>query len=95
MLGNKERIKVRMKGIKRVEKLVENETTKLEDLINNFILNELDFTEHVIDIKIIENGKNVTSGIFYAKEGTWEREQIYYAAYIYVGGIQHIQEKKK
>lgn len=95
MLGNKERIKVRMSGIKRVKKVVENETTKLEDLINNFILNELDFTEHVIDIKIIENGKNVTSGIFYAKEGTWEREQIYYAAYIYVGGIQHIQEKKK
>lgn len=95
MLGNKERIKVRMSGIKRVKKVVENETTKLEDLINNFILNELDFTEHVIDIKIIENGKNVTSGIFYTKEGTWEREQIYYAAYIYVGGIQHIQEKKK
>ena len=78
MLGNKERIRVRMKGIKRVKKVVENETTKLEDLINNFILNELDFTEHVIDIKIIENEKNAN-----------------YAAYIYVGGIQHIQEKRK
>mgnify|MGYP000935402733 CR=1 FL=1 len=95
MLGNKERIKARMRGIKRVKKVVENETTKLEDLINNFILNELDFTEHVMDIKIIENEKNVTSGIFYTKEGTWTREQIYYTAYIYVGGIQHLQEKKK
>lgn len=95
MLGNKERKIIRMKGIKRVKKVVENETTKLEDLINNFILNELDFTEHVIDIKIIENEKNVTSGICYAEEGTWTREQIYHAAYIYVGGIQHIQEKRK
>jgi len=95
MLGNKERIRVRMSGVKRVKKVVENETTKLEDLINNFILNELDFTEHVMDIKIIENEKNVTSGFLYGKEGTWAKEQIYYAAYIYVGGIQHLQEKKK
>ena len=58
---------------------------KLEDLINDFIMS-LEFSEHVLDIKVIENKRFEETGIYYSKEGNWKREEIYYAAYICVGG---------
>ena len=37
-------------------------------------------------VKIEENKRFEETGIYYSKEGTWKREQIYNAAYICVGG---------
>lgn len=79
------RIRIKVTGIKRIVKIKENKDEKLEDLINDFIMS-LEFSEYVLDIKVIENKRFEETGIYYSKEGTWKREEIYYAAYICVGG---------
>ena len=79
------RIRIKVTGIKRIVKIEENKDEKLEDLINDFIMS-LEFSEYVIDIKVIENRRFEETGIYYSKERTWKREEIYYAAYICVGG---------
>lgn len=79
------RIRIKVTGIKRIVKIEENKDEKLEDLINDYIMS-LEFSEHVLDIKVIENKRFEETGIYYSKEGNWKREEIYYAAYICVGG---------
>ena len=79
------RIRIKVTGIKRIVKIEENKDEKLEDLINNFIMS-LEFSEYVLDIKVIENKRFEETGIYYSKEGNWKREEIYNAAYICVGG---------
>ena len=79
------RIRIKATGIKRIVKIEENKDEKLEDLINDFIMS-LEFSEYVLDIKVIENKRFEETGIYYSKEGTCKREEIYYAAYICVGG---------
>ena len=75
------RIRIKVTGIKRIVKIEENKDEKLEDLIMS-----LEFSEYVLDIKVIENKRFEETGIYYSKEGRWKREKIYYAAYICVGG---------
>ena len=50
------RIRIKVTGIKRIVKIEENKDEKLEDLINDYIMS-LEFSEHVLDIKVIENKK--------------------------------------
>ena len=79
------RIRIKVTGIKRIVKIEENKDEKLEDLINDFIMS-LEFSEYVLDIKVIENKRFEETGIYYSKEGNWKKEKISYAAYICVGG---------
>nr|DAR05197.1 MAG TPA: hypothetical protein [Caudoviricetes sp.] len=79
------RIRIKATGIKRIVKIEENKDEKLEDLINDYIMS-LEFSEHVLDIKVIENKRIEERGIYNSKEGNRKIEKIYYAAYICVGG---------
>ena len=62
------RIRIKVTGIKRIVKIEENKDEKLEDLINDFIMS-LEFSEYVLDIKVIEKKRFEETGIYYSKEG--------------------------
>ena len=72
--------------IKRVVTIT-SESIKLGDEINEFISNELNNGEYVIDIKIMESGRSAqTKESYLVGGGTWTHQTVYYTAYIYVGG---------
>lgn len=73
--------------IKRVVTIT-SESIKLGDEINEFISNELNNGEYVIDIKIMESGRSSqTKESYLVGGGSWTHQTVYYTAYIYVGEV--------
>ena len=66
-------------------------TSELETLgakINNFISNELNENECVIDVKILENGRSEqTKESYLVGGGTWTHQTVYYTVCIYVSEV--------
>lgn len=73
--------------IKRVVTIT-SESMKLGGEINDFIKNELNNGEYIVDIKIMESGRSAqTKESYLVGGGTWTHHTVYYTAYIYVGDI--------
>ena len=70
--------------IKRVVTIT-GDIESLGDKINEFIKNELNNGECVVDIKIIENYRSAqTKESYLVGGGTWTHYTVYYTAFIYV-----------